>query len=70
VGANLTNALFGDAQMFTADLRASNLQGARGLTSTQLSQARTDDRTILPNGTAGPYSKGSGAERPRPSQTL
>ncbi|HOL73166.1 MAG TPA: hypothetical protein PKW45_17100, partial [Bryobacteraceae bacterium] len=61
------NARFEDAQMFTADLRGANLQGARGLTAAQLSQARTDERTILPNGRTGPYVKGSGAERPRPS---
>jgi uncharacterized protein YjbI with pentapeptide repeats len=61
--AVMIGAQFGDAAMFTADLRGANLQGARGLTSQQLSQSRTDGRTILPSGAPGPYLKGSGDER-------
>ncbi|MGC9970383.1 MAG: pentapeptide repeat-containing protein [Bryobacteraceae bacterium] len=64
-GALLANALSGEAQMLTADLRNVNLQGARGFTVTQLSQARTDDRAILSNGRCGSFVKVSGGEKPR-----
>jgi uncharacterized protein YjbI with pentapeptide repeats len=64
-GALLAKALFDEAQTMTADLRNADLQGARGFTVTQLCQARTDDRTILPNGRNGPFVKGSGGEKPR-----
>ncbi len=50
--------------MLGADLRAANLAGARGLSREQLSQALTDDSTVLPNGKPGPYIKYSGAEQP------
>jgi hypothetical protein len=43
---------------------AANLAGARGLTAKQLLQTLTDETTILPNGTFGPYVRRSGAERP------
>jgi hypothetical protein len=35
------------------------------MTADMLSQSLTDHRTILPNGTQGPYRKFSGAERIR-----
>jgi uncharacterized protein YjbI with pentapeptide repeats len=63
-GAVLSGARFGGAVLFSADLRGANLRGARELTSDQLCQARTDQRTILPNGKQGPYLRHSGAERP------
>lgn len=66
-GAFLVGARFEGAQLRTADLRGANLKGARGCTSEQLSLARTDDSTILPNGHHGPYIRRSGAERPLPS---
>ncbi len=62
-GSTLVNAQLDGAVLFAADLRGANLRGARGMTGVQLSQARTDSDTILPNGTSGPYLRGSGAER-------
>jgi hypothetical protein len=41
------------------------LRAAQGLTQTQLGQARTDQQTILPDGSHGPFLLGSGAHRPR-----
>jgi len=52
------------AQLLAADFRDANLQGAREMTADQLAMARTDQTTILPNGSAGPYMKRSGAEKP------
>lgn len=68
-GASFANAEFagarlGGANLMAADFRHANLNGARELTSEQLSKARTDDTTILPNGSRGPFVKRSGAERP------
>jgi uncharacterized protein YjbI with pentapeptide repeats len=63
--AVLEGARFGGAQMFTADFRGANLRGARELTSEQLTQSFTDQATILPNGSRGPYLRHSGAERPQ-----
>jgi hypothetical protein len=65
--ADLTGARFAAANLFTADLRGADLTGARELTSQQLLQARTDQNTILPNGSRGPYRRHSGAERPQVS---
>ena len=62
--SDLSNAHFGGAKLFAADLRAANLTGARELTAGQLTQARTDESTTLPNGSRGPYRRHSGAERP------
>lgn len=62
--ADLTEARFATATLMAADLRGANLTGARELTAQQLSQARTDENTILPNGSRGPYRRYSGAERP------
>ena len=53
------------AMLLAADLRGADLTGAREITSQQLAQARTDDTTILPNGSRGPYRRNSGAERAR-----
>jgi uncharacterized protein YjbI with pentapeptide repeats len=61
---NLMSAQFDEAVLFAADLRGANLRGARGMSSLQLSQARTDSDTTLPNGSRGPYLRGSGAEKP------
>lgn len=62
--AKLSRARFGGAVLSGADLRWADLKGARELTSEQLLQAITDDRTILPNGSRGPYLRNSRAERP------
>jgi uncharacterized protein YjbI with pentapeptide repeats len=64
--ADLAGARMGGAILQACDLRGADLTGARELTSQQLIQARTDSNTILPNGTAGPYRRGFGAERPIP----
>jgi uncharacterized protein YjbI with pentapeptide repeats len=61
--ADLTYARFQRARFFATDLRGADLTGARELTSAQLSQARTDQNTILPDGSRGPYRRFSGAER-------
>jgi hypothetical protein len=50
-----------------ADFRGANLEGARELTSEQLQHALTDRTTILPNGSRGPYTRHSGAEKPAPT---
>jgi uncharacterized protein YjbI with pentapeptide repeats len=63
--ANLQYCRFGGAILDAVDLRKANLAGARGLTAEQLLQTLTDETTILPNGTPGPYLRRSGAERPR-----
>ena len=63
-GATLCDSRFAGADLTLADLRGANLRGAREMTAEQLVSARTDDRTILPNGRPGPYMKQSGAERP------
>jgi serine/threonine protein kinase, bacterial len=62
--ARLHGARMGETKLFAANLCGADLTGAQGLTSAQLSQARTDERTILPSGRRGPYLEGSGAERP------
>ena len=63
-GASLTGTRLHGAKLQGADLRGANLHNALGLTARQLGQARTDDKTVLPNGKKGPYSRNSGAERP------
>ncbi|MDQ2948660.1 MAG: pentapeptide repeat-containing protein, partial [Acidobacteriota bacterium] len=64
-GANLRHARFGGAKLFAANLCGADLSGARDFTALQLSQARTDPTTILPNGSSGPFLRNSGAERTR-----
>ena len=56
VGANLYNATLTEADFTTADLtdanlNAANLKGAKGVV---FANAKTDARTICPDGTAGP----------------
>jgi hypothetical protein len=63
--AVLAGARFGSAQLKMADFRGANLRGARELTSDQLLQVLTDQTTILPNGSNGPYRRMSGAEKAR-----
>jgi uncharacterized protein YjbI with pentapeptide repeats len=53
-----------DAVLTGANLSGADLRGAREVSGTQLIQARTDNLTILPNGSRGPYRRQSGAERP------
>jgi hypothetical protein len=52
------------ADLSSVDFRKADLEGARDLTQTQLGRALTDETTILPNGSRGPYMRRSGAERP------
>jgi uncharacterized protein YjbI with pentapeptide repeats len=49
--ANLTNAKLTAANFFNCDLTGANLKGAVGV---NLTGAKTDARTICPNGLAGP----------------
>jgi len=56
---------FAGANLKHANLLGANLLNARELTAEQLLSARIDDRTILPNGSRGPYRRHSGAERPK-----
>jgi len=63
--ASLAGSRFGGAQITMADFRGADLTGARELTGDQLSQSLTDDYTILPNGSRGPYLRRSGAEKPK-----
>src|SRR5699024_10973095 len=69
-GVDATNAQFPGCRFSGAKLRGcnfigANLLNARELTSDQLLTAQTSDRTILPDGSRGPYRRYSGAERPR-----
>jgi hypothetical protein len=54
----------GGTNLLAANLCGADLSDAHGLTPGQLLQARTDERTVLPNGRHGPYLRFSGAERP------
>ena len=58
-GGSLFSARLADAKLAEADLRGANLRCAVGLTAPQLSAARTDASTILPDGSAGPFRPGS-----------
>jgi len=62
---SLLNSRLGGANLTAANLTSTVLHGVRGLTSQQLVSARTGNRTVLPSGAAGPYLRGSGAERPK-----
>jgi len=64
--ADLGGSAFGDANLQGVDLRGTILDSARELKGRQLSQARTSEITVLPNGTRGPYVPGTGAENARP----
>ena len=61
--ASLANSRFAGAMVKAADFTTASLLGARDLAPHQLSMARTAAGTTLPNGSAGPFMKGSGAER-------
>jgi uncharacterized protein YjbI with pentapeptide repeats len=63
-GADLSECRLQGASLQGADLREANLLNARGMTSQQLSGARTDAKTMLPAGKKGPYPRNSGYERP------
>ncbi len=62
--ASLMSSRFNGANLTTSDLTSAILTGVRELTIQQLGAARTAAGTTLPNGTSGPYRRGSGAERP------
>ncbi len=51
------------ANLAVADLSEADLRDAYGLTEVQLDSAKTDERTILPDGSQGPFERGSGAHR-------
>ena len=61
--SDLSYSRFRGAKLFATDFRGADLTRAQDLTVAQLTQARTDERTTLPNGTRGLYSRFSGAER-------
>ena len=61
--SDLSFSRFREAKLAGTDFRGADLTGAHELTAAQLVKARTDERTILPNGTRGPYSRFSGAEK-------
>ena len=63
--STLAGARFGDAKFAMADLRGADLTGAREMTADQLSQSLTDQSTVLPNGSRGPFMRRSGAEKPK-----
>jgi uncharacterized protein YjbI with pentapeptide repeats len=44
-----------NARLDGADLRGANLRCASGLNDAQLSAALTDESTVLPNGSQGPF---------------
>ncbi|MGC3956506.1 MAG: pentapeptide repeat-containing protein [Verrucomicrobiota bacterium] len=53
IRARLGNARFFGAKTFNTDFRGADLRGAREMSAEQLMRARTDDTTVLPNGTMG-----------------
>lgn len=53
--ASLFSARLQNARLDGADLRGANLRCASGLNDTQLSAALTDESTVLPNGSQGPF---------------
>ena len=63
--ASVANSRFSGADLNAANLTSAVLQGARELSPQQLGLARTSNGTTLPNGTKGPFMRGSGAERPK-----
>jgi len=63
-GADLSECRLQGTSIHGCDFREANLLNARGLTSQQLSGARTDVKTTLPSGRKGPYPRNSGDERP------
>ena len=63
--ADLREANLIAAILFGADLRETDLREAAGLTEEQLDSAFTDATTTLPDGSQGPFKRGSGAHRPR-----
>ncbi len=65
--AVLRNTRMAGTNLLGTDLCGADLTGARDLTPQQLQQARIDSRTVLPNGSRGPYHRFSGAEKPASS---
>ncbi len=62
-GASLFSARLESALLADADLRGANLRCASGLSDTQLSAALTDESTVLPNGSQGPFQPGANTTR-------
>lgn len=62
-GASLFSARMQNARLDGTDLRGANLRCASGLTDAQLTAALTDESTMLPNGSEGPFQSGTNATR-------
>ena len=62
-GADLSGTNLNGAKLRKTNLCESNLYGATGMTEEQLASAKTNELTILPNGTKGPFKLGSGSHR-------
>lgn len=70
IGANLrrcslAGALFRETDVRGADLQAADMRGAVGLTEDQLASTLTSAGTILPDGSMGPFRRGSRAHLPQ-----
>jgi uncharacterized protein YjbI with pentapeptide repeats len=63
-GAMLLNSNFREANIMATDFRGSVLEGARGLTGSQLSKSLTSYSTVLPSGARGPFMPGKYSELP------
>jgi uncharacterized protein YjbI with pentapeptide repeats len=62
-GASFFSARLENALLADADLRAANLRCASGLSDKQLSVALTDESTVLPDGSQGPFQPGANTTR-------
>jgi hypothetical protein len=63
--ASLAHSRFSLAELNATNFTSAVLKGARELSRRQLTLARTNSGTTLPDGTSGPFMNGSGAERPK-----
>ncbi len=60
-GADLRGANLSGANLSGANLNGANLRGVGNLTEDQLADALSDETTTLPDGSKGPFKRGSGA---------
>jgi uncharacterized protein YjbI with pentapeptide repeats len=63
-GAMLLSSNLREANIMATNFRGSVLEGARGLTGSQLSKSHTSQSTILPSGARGPFVQGQYSEMP------
>ena len=63
-GADLRGANLREANLGAANLRMANLRDAKNLTEEQLASVETDEMSVLPDGSKGPFRRGSGAHLP------